>query len=275
VKPAVTRAILPPGTAGRFAARGPGGPLASVARVSASDSNTSSPVAVITGAAGGLGRALVEEFLHQGWRVAAASHHPADWKTSATLLPLTLDVTSKHSVAAGMAAVTERWGRIDCLVNNAGLALDDSVARLADEDWQRVFDVNLKGAFLCSQAVSRGMAAHRDGSIVNIASFAARQGTRGQPAYAAAKAGLIGFTQSLARELGSRNVRVNAVLPGVLPTGMTADLTPDQWQALAGSNVLGRIGTLEEAARFIVFLAGMRHVSGQVFQLDSRIGRWT
>ncbi len=233
------------------------------------------PVAVVTGAAGGLGRALVGEFLRTGWRVAAASHRPADWEAHVALLPLTVDVTSKEAVVAGMKSVTDRWDRIDCLVNNAGVALDDSVVRLSDEDWQRVCDVNLKGAFLCSQAVSRGMGSAKNGSIVNLASFAARQGTRGQPAYAAAKAGLIGFTQSLARELGSRNVRVNAVLPGVLPTGMTASLSPDQWQSLAGTNVLGRVGTLEEAARFIVFLAGMQHVSGQVFQLDSRIGRWT
>jgi len=235
----------------------------------------SSRVAVVTGAAGGLGRALVGEFLRQDWQVAAASHHAAEWKTAASLLPLTIDVASKDSVVAGMADVTNHWGRIDCLVNNAGLALDDSVARLPDEDWQRVCDVNLKGAFLCSQAVSRAMAAARHGHIVNIASFAARQGTRGQPAYAAAKAGLIGFTQSLAHELGPRNVRVNAVLPGVLPTGMTASLTPGQWRALAENNVLDQVGTVEEFARFVVFLAGMRHVSGQVFQLDSRIGRWT
>ncbi len=236
---------------------------------------TTKRVALVTGASGGLGRALAGEFLRQGWQVAAASHRAAEWESRSGLLPLIIDVVSKDSVVNGITAVTERFGHIDCLVNNAGLALDDSVARLSDEDWQKVCDVNLKGAFLCSQAVSRGMAARRDGSIVNIASFAARQGTRGQPAYAASKAGLIGFTQSLARELGSRNVRVNAVLPGVLPTGMTASLTPEQWHALAGNNVLGHVGTLEEVARFVVFLAEMRHVSGQVFQLDSRIGRWT
>jgi 3-oxoacyl-[acyl-carrier protein] reductase len=235
----------------------------------------STPVAMVTGAAGGLGRALVGEFLLQGWRVVAASHHDTGWETHDALLPLTVDVTSKKAVATAVGTATEPWGHIDCLVNNAGLALDDSVTRLSDADWRRVLDVNLKGAFLCSQAVSRGMASARNGSIINIASFAARHGTRGQPAYAASKAGLIGFTQSMARELGSRNVRVNAVLPGVLRTGMTASLSPEQWQALAGSNVLGRVGTLEEAARFIVFLAGMEHISGQVFQLDSRVGRWS
>jgi 3-oxoacyl-[acyl-carrier protein] reductase len=236
---------------------------------------TAQPVVVVTGAAGGLGRALVAGFLRAGWKVIAASRRAADWNTDPALLPLILDVADRESVQAGIGQVLERCGRIDCLVNNAGLALDDSVARLSDDDWQRVFDVNLKGAFLCAQAVSRTMASAREGHIVNIASFAARAGTRGQSAYAAAKAGLIGFTQSLAKELGSRNVRANAVLPGVLPTGMTAGLTPDQWDALAGNNVLGRIGTLDEVAAFIVHLAGMKHVSGQVFQLDSRIASWT
>ncbi len=236
---------------------------------------TVQPVVVVTGAAGGLGRGLVAGFLRAGWKVAAASRRAAEWNADPALLPLILDVTARESVKSGIDQVLEHWSRIDCLVNNAGLALDDSVARLTDVDWQRVQDVNLKGSFLCAQAVSRTMASAREGHIVNIASFAARAGTRGQPAYAAAKAGLIGFTQSLAKELGSRNVRVNAVLPGVLPTGMTAGLSPDQWEALAGSNVLGRIGTLDEAAAFIVHLAGMKHVSGQVFQLDSRIAPWT
>jgi 3-oxoacyl-[acyl-carrier protein] reductase len=119
------------------------------------------------------------------------------------------------------------------------------------------------------------MLRQRDGHIINIASFAGRAGAGGQSNYAAAKAGLLGLTQSLAREVGSCNVRVNAVLPGVLPTPMTARLTPGQWAALTGANVLGRINSLSEVARFLVFLAGMKNVSGQVFQLDSRIAPWT
>jgi 3-oxoacyl-[acyl-carrier protein] reductase len=235
----------------------------------------STPVVFITGAAGGLGRALTTEFLAQGWRVVAASHQASEWEAHPSLWPLTLDVTAPEAVRPTVKEILGCWERIDCLVNNAGVTADDSIARLSDDDWERVLDVNLKGAFLCAQAVSRSMCSARDGHIINIASFAARNGTRGQSAYAAAKAGLIGFTQSLARELGSRNVRANAVLPGVLPTGMTAKLSQEQWTELAGSNVLGRVGTLEEAARFIVFLAAMKHVSGQVFQLDSRLARWS
>lgn len=244
------------------------------------------PVVLITGAAGGLGRALVHEFFQNGWQVIAAAHRAESWNGSAgdalggvrseDRLWLTgLDVVDRSACQALVRAAIERFGRIDCLVNNAGLTADDSFARMSDADWQRVIDVNLKGAFLCSQAVSRPMASVRSGHIINISSWSARNGTRGQANYAAAKAGLIGLTQSLAKELGSRNVRVNAVLPGVLPTAMTARLTSSQLDELASSNVLGRIGTLEEVARFIVALSAMQNVSGQVFQLDSRIAPWT
>jgi 3-oxoacyl-[acyl-carrier protein] reductase len=115
----------------------------------------------------------------------------------------------------------------------------------------------------------------RDGHIINISSHAGKGGARGQSNYAAAKAGLLGLTQSLARELGSRNVRANAVLPGVLPTRMTAKLSADQMEGFAAANALGRINSLDEVARFIVFLTGTQNISGQVFQLDSRIAPWT
>ena len=115
----------------------------------------------------------------------------------------------------------------------------------------------------------------RDGHIVNISSFAAKNGHAGQANYVAAKAGLIGLTQSLAKEAGKRNVRVNAIFPGILETPMAAHLTPEQRKSLAGANALGRSTTLEEVAAFVMHLAGMKNVSGQVFQLDSRIGAWT
>ena len=242
-----------------------------------------SPVALVTGAAGGLGRALTGEFIRQGWKVVAAAHRMESWAaqdpkalagTSDSWLT-SLEVADRAACQALARSAVERFGRIDCLVNNAGVTADSGLATMSDDDWQRALDVNLKGAFLCSQAVSRSMVAARSGHILNVSSWAARNGARGQSNYAAAKAGVIGLTQSLGRELGSRNVRVNAVLPGVLPTGMTATLTPDQLAGLSAANVLGRIGTLEEAVRFIVFLAGLQHVSGQVFQLDSRIGSWT
>jgi 3-oxoacyl-[acyl-carrier protein] reductase len=141
--------------------------------------------------------------------------------------------------------------------------------------WDQVLSVNLKGAVWCAQTVLRPMLRQRDGHIINIASFSARVGARGQANYAAAKAGLLGFTQSLAKEVGPRNVRVNAVLPGVLPTAMTAGLPPATKRAFATANALGRLNSIAEVAAFVVFLATLRNVSGQVFQLDSRTVPWT
>ncbi|HSH17462.1 MAG TPA: SDR family NAD(P)-dependent oxidoreductase [Verrucomicrobiae bacterium] len=235
-----------------------------------------SRIVLITGAAGGLGRALTDAFLTAGWRVAAGQHHADVHQPTATLRPLKLDVTNAAQVKAAVAEVTAAWGRIDVLINNAGLTADGAIASLTVEDWQRVLDVNLKGAFLCSQAVLQPMMFdQRDGHIVNLSSFAAKNGHAGQANYVAAKAGLIGLTQSLAKEAGKRNVRVNAIFPGILETPMTAHLTPEQRKSLAGANALGRSTTLEEVAAFVVHLAGMKNVSGQVFQLDSRIGAWT
>lgn len=235
----------------------------------------SQPVVLITGAAGGLGRALVDEFFAGGWRVAAGFHqHPIEEVTGA-ICPIQLNVTERSSVETALNAVTSRWGRLDVLINNAGLAADAAVWQLREEDWDAVISVNLKGAFLCAQAALRPMLKQRDGHIINIASFAARSGPRGQANYAAAKAGLLGLTQSLAREVGSRNVRVNAILPGVLPTTMTANLGEAVLRAYADANALGRLNSLPEVARFVRFLAGMQNISGQIFQLDSRTARWT
>lgn len=233
------------------------------------------PVAIITGAGGGLGTALVKEFTAQQWRVAVCLHKPAASGPREHVLHLQVDVTSKSSVTDATDRVLAIWGRIDALVNNAGIADDRSTWDMTNESWQQVLNVNLKGAFLCSQAVVRAMIKQRDGHIINISSSSGRAGRRGQANYAAAKAGLFGLTASLARELGSRNVRVNAVLPGVLPTQMTAACAPAIMEHFAAANALGRINSVDEVARFIVFLARTQNISGQLFQLDSRIAPWT
>ncbi|MBI3191583.1 MAG: SDR family NAD(P)-dependent oxidoreductase [Pedosphaera parvula] len=230
---------------------------------------------LVTGAAGGLGQGIVAEFAAQGWRVAAGWHRGTSQVETAQIWPVQLEVTSRASVDQAVQALLARWSRVDVLINNAGLTADHLVGQMPEEDWDRVLAVNLKGAFLCSQAVPRTMIKQRDGQIINLSSFGARSGPKGQANYAAAKAGLLGLTQSLAREVGSRNVRVNAVLPGVLPTPMTAALPTGVMDEFAAANALGRINRVDEVARFIVFLAAMRNVSGQLFQLDSRIGRWT
>jgi len=230
---------------------------------------------LITGAGGGLGTALVQVFSGEQWRVAAGFHRDSPKSASDAVLNFQLDVTRAGSVAAGVEHVLAKFGRIDALINNAGIVRDAGLWEMADDDWDRVLDVNLKGAFLCVQEVSKVMIRQRAGHIINISSFSGRTGQRGQANYAAAKAGLFGLTASLARELGSRNVRVNAILPGVLPTKMTANLTESELDQFAAANALGRINSLDEVARFIAFLAGTQNISGQLFQLDSRIAPWT
>ncbi len=232
-------------------------------------------VVIITGAAGGLGRALVDIFQAAGWRVVAGQNRNSIFKEADDLLPVPLNVTKREEIELAIQATLAKWGRIDALINNAGITADASVVHLRNADWQRVMDINLKGAFLCSQAVIRTMFKQRDGHIINISSFAAKNGHAGQSNYVAAKAGLVGLTQSLAKEAGARNVRVNAIFPGVLDTPMTADLTEDQRHRLDSTNVLGRSTSVDEVSLFIRNLAGMKHVSGQVFQLDSRVSAWT
>jgi 3-oxoacyl-[acyl-carrier protein] reductase len=232
-------------------------------------------VAWVTGAGGGLGQALVEAFAREGWNVAAAYHTVHSLQPSDQVWPVPLDVTVATESQQQVRQIAQRWGRIDILVNAAGAAADQVLPRLREVDWDQVIAVNLKGSFLCSQAVLPLMLRQREGQIINVTSFSARRGTVGQANYAAAKAGLIGFTESLAKELGAHNIRVNAVLPGILPTRMTAPMDPEHLQQLIGDNALKRINSLPEVARFVVFLSTLQNVSGQLFQLDSRIARWT
>lgn len=228
---------------------------------------------LVTGASGGLGQALVAAFAQAGWQVLAAARSPGP--AGPNIEPVTLDVTRGEEIERVLRDVVQRCGAIDALVNNAGVTADAAVARMSDEAWEHVLDVNLRAAFRCARAVARSMMRARDGHIINVSSFGARSGPRGQANYAAAKAGLIGLTQSLARELGSRNVRVNAIFPGVMPTRMTAHLSAEQIAEFAGENALGRLNSVEEVAQFVLFLAGTRNISGQVLQLDSRIAPWT
>lgn len=230
---------------------------------------------MITGAAGGLGQGLVAEFVAQGWRVVAGWHRQPPALAGDSIWPIPLDVTDGARAPAVVQEVIAKWERMDALINNAGVIADGPHWQLAEADWDRVLAANLKGAFHLCRAVLPVLVRQRGGQIVNLASYSARQGTRGQANYAAAKAALIGLTQSLAREVGPQNVRVNAVLPGFLATPMTVSLPPAVLQSAAEANALERFNTVAEVARFIAFLATLENVSGQVFQLDSRIGRWT
>ena len=236
------------------------------------------PVVVITGALRGLGAAMAAEFSRQDWDVAAVCHRqplagefPVKWSAR-------LDVSDAGQVSAGFSSILAALGRIDALVNNAGVAADQVLPLLGEAAWDRVINTNLKGPFLCSRAVAPIMVGQGGGSIINIASFSGRVGSAGQAGYSASKAGLFGLTSSLAAELGppqNGGVRVNAVLPGFLDTPMTRGLEAAARRAAVEANALNRLNTTAEAARFVVFLAGMRDVSGQIFQLDSRLASWT
>ena len=217
------------------------------------------PVALITGGAGALARAARAELESQGWKVHAPSHEE-------------MDVTDKAQVQRVIGGL----GRLDLLIHNAGITRDALMLKMKEAEFSDVLDVHLKGAFLCTQAALKLMVKQRAGHIIPIGSYSALSGPAGQANYAAAKAGLIALTQSIAAEYGARGIRANCVLPGFLDTKMTQHLLADETQRerVLAAHTLGRLNTPEDAARFIAFLHTMPNVSGQVFQLDSRISRW-
>ena len=182
-----------------------------------------------------------------------------------------MDVRNEAQVEAYFAKLE----RLDVLIANAGLTRDGAMTALPASDFNEVVEANLRGAFLCARAALKLMLRQRSGHIVLIGSRAAKHGTRGQSAYAAAKAGLAGLAMSIAQEYGARNVRCNVVLPGFLETRMTAGLSPKRREEVRAEHALGRFNTVGNAARFIALLARLDHVSGQVFTLDSRLDRWT
>ena len=218
------------------------------------------PVALITGGTGDLARSIRAELESQGWIVHAPSHQQ-------------MDVTDKAQVQRVIGALD----RLDLLIHNAGMTRDALLIKMTEVAFNEVLNVHLKGAFLCSQAALKLMVKQRQGHIIHIGSFSALCGPAGQSNYAAAKAGLIGLTQSLAAEYGARGIRANCVLPGFLDTKMTRHLLADdaQHQRVLAAHTLGLLNTVQDAARFIAFLPTLPAVSGQVFQLDSRISRWT
>ncbi len=213
---------------------------------------------MITGGEGELARAIADELSSREYRVDAPGRN-------------VLDVTDRDGVAAYFA---ERPG-ITLLVNNAGITRDYPFLRMPEDDRDAVLDTNLTGALRCSREAIRQMLRSRTpGHLVQIGSFAALHGTSGQSAYAAAKAGLIGLTRSLAREVGPRDIRANCVLPGFLATKMTSGLSDEVLDARRADHCLGRFATPGETARFIATLDSLTGVSGQVFNLDSRIPPW-
>ena len=231
--------------------------------------------AVVTGSTRGIGRAVAEALAESGARVAIVGR---DREKAAGVAAevgrgsagFACEVSDTAAVAALIAEVEKEFGGIDILVNNAGLTRDNLVMRLSDDDWDTVLDANLRGAFAAIRAVSRGMMKKRGGRIINMASVVGINGNKGQANYAASKAGLIGLTKSVAKELGSRNILVNAIAPGFIETEMTDAMTPEARSALNGIIPLGRLGKTADVASMVVFLASdhASYITGQVLVVD-------
>ena len=221
-------------------------------------------IALVTGASRGIGRAIALELGRLGATViGSATTDEGAAKISAYLQEAGIqgggvawNVTSLEQVGAAVAEIEKSYGNVTILVNNAGITRDNLLLRMKDEEWEDIIDTNLRSAFWLSRAVVKNMMKARAGRIINIASVIGALGNAGQTNYAAAKAGLMGFTKALARELGSRNITVNCVAPGFIDTDMTKSLPEDYKEKLLGQIALGRLGRVEDIAAAVAFLAG-------------------
>jgi len=235
-------------------------------------------VALVTGAAQGIGRAIALELTKAGATLAIADIN--EEKLGAVAAEITalggtaaafkLDVSNQESIENGAKAVLDKFGKVEILVNNAGITRDNLMLRMKPADWDLVLSINLTGAFLLTQALLSPMLKNRWGRIVNIASVVGRTGQAGQVNYAASKAGLIGLTRSLAREVASRNITVNAVAPGFIETPMTAVLSEEVSKAMLATVPLGRRGTPKDVAQAVKFLASdaASYITGHVLDVN-------
>jgi 3-oxoacyl-[acyl-carrier protein] reductase len=231
--------------------------------------------ALVTGSTRGIGRAIAETLAKAGARVAVVGRDLQKAQEAATAVGngaqgFACEVTDTAAVAKLVADVEAAFGSIDILVNNAGITRDNLVMRLKDEDWDAVMNANLRGSFAAIRAASRGMMKKRSGRIINVSSIIGIIGNKGQANYAASKAGLIALTKSVAKELGSRNILVNAVAPGFIDTEMTASMTPEARDALGKQIALERLGTPQDVAATVAFLASdlASYITGQVLVVD-------
>jgi len=233
-------------------------------------------VALVTGGSRGIGLAIARELASAGARVAVVARNESGAQQAAAGLPgeghqgFACDVADPEAATALVKQVEEALGGLDILVNNAGVTRDNLLIRLKDEEWSAVMDTNLRGAFNLIRAASRGMMKKRAGRIINVTSVVGITGNKGQANYAASKAGLIGLTKSVAKELGGRGILVNALAPGYIETDMTADLPETAREALSSQIALERLGKPEDIAPVVRFLAGpgARYITGQTIVVD-------
>jgi 3-oxoacyl-[acyl-carrier protein] reductase len=236
-------------------------------------------VAVVTGASGGLGRAIAAALAREG--AAVVVHYGRNGDAAAQLVreiedaggrarAAGGDLTDPNQASAVIASATEGYGRLDILVNNAGISRDGLILRMKDEDWQAVLETNLTGTFFCIRAALREFVRQRRGRIINVTSTAGQVGNAGQANYVAAKAGVIGLTRAVAREVASRGITVNAVAPGYIAAGMTERLPAEVTARYMAQIPFGRAGQPEDVAAAVVFLAsgGAAYITGQVLNVD-------
>jgi len=240
-------------------------------------------VALVTGASRGMGKAIALKLASLGSKVVvnyvaieASNKVDADNLVGSIIrlggeaMSVEADVRDSETVKAMVEQVTDKWSKIDILVNNAGINRDALLLRMSDDAWDDVINTNLRGAYLCTKFALRSMMRHEWGRIINIASVSGIVGNIGQSNYAASKGGLIAFTKSVAREMGSRNITVNAVAPGYIITGMTDKLPPDRKEAILAMIPLQRFGQPEDVAELVAFLASDRagYITGQAITID-------
>ncbi len=234
---------------------------------------------VVTGGSRGIGRAVCMAFANPNtsiWFNYSSSTEAAEktvklvTEAGGNAIGLKIDVSSEEDVTSFFKRVIEETGRIDVLVNNAGIARDGLIVRMKEKNWDDVMDINLKGAFLCCKAATRTMLKQQYGRIINITSLVGVTGNAGQANYSASKAGLIGLTKSVARELASRNITANAVAPGFIKTDMTSELKEEAREDIAKQIPLGRAGTVEDVAGVVQFLASdsASYITGQTIHVS-------